>query len=113
MKKQLGNKIRVIRISRQLSQENMATELELSTGAYSNIERGITDITVTRLYRIAEILGTTVFELLSSELRTDYVIQDPAHKYGDELEQLRQQIHQQMLEMQKKIEQLEKSQRKK
>ena len=98
-----------MRISRELSQENMATELKLSTGAYSNIERGITDLTVSRLYRIAEILNGNVFDLLDENSKIENVLQDTGNKYGDEVERLRALVQ----EMQKDIAQLKKPSRKK
>ena len=49
MNKEIGNRIRVERVRKQMSQDNMATELSISIGAYSNIERGKVDITVNRL----------------------------------------------------------------
>ncbi len=42
----------------------MAGELDLSIGAYSNIERGVTDITLTRLNQIAEILEVSILEII-------------------------------------------------
>lgn len=38
----------------------MASELEITAGAYAKIERGETDPSVTRLIQIAEILGVDV-----------------------------------------------------
>ncbi len=60
MKKAIADKIRMARLSKSLSQENMANELGLSTGAYSNIERGVTDISVSRLLEIAEIFKVSI-----------------------------------------------------
>ena len=65
MKKQVGEKIRQVRVVNNLSQDNIASELGISVGAYSNIEREKTDITVSRLFEIAKILKTTILELLS------------------------------------------------
>ncbi len=56
MKSSIGERIRKLRVIRNLSQENIANELNLSTAAYSNIERDVTDITVSRLKLIAKIL---------------------------------------------------------
>lgn len=109
MKKRLGNRIRVLRVSRELSQENMATELDLSIGAYSNIERGITDITVSRLYQIAEILNTSVFDLLDPNHRPENVLHDTGNKYAPELERLRQMIY----ELKTEVDLLKKAPRKK
>jgi transcriptional regulator with XRE-family HTH domain len=65
MKEKLAERIRYTRIQLGFSQQNMADELNLTVAAYSNIERGVTDINITRLYEIAEILKTTPIELLS------------------------------------------------
>lgn len=64
MKVKLGERIRKARIIRGLSQQNMADDLELSVASYSNIERGITDINVSRLIEISHILKIDVSELL-------------------------------------------------
>lgn len=104
VKKRLGNRIRVLRVSRELSQENMAAELGLSIGAYSNIERGITDISVSRLYRIAEILNSSVFDLLDPNHKVENVLQDTGNKYGEEMERLREMV----LELKNEVEKLKK-----
>jgi transcriptional regulator with XRE-family HTH domain len=46
----------------------MADMLGLSTTAYGDIERGKTDLTLSRLQQIATALGTTAPQLLSGEL---------------------------------------------
>jgi len=62
--KGVGEKIRIQRLTRNYSQEYMAWSLNISQAAYSNIERGETDITVTRIFEIAEILEISAFELM-------------------------------------------------
>lgn len=42
----------------------MAAELDLSVSAYSNIERGVTDVSITRLSKISAILKIDVTELV-------------------------------------------------
>jgi transcriptional regulator with XRE-family HTH domain len=51
MKEKVAERIRLARLSKNLSQQNMADELNITVAAYSNIERGITDISITRLYQ--------------------------------------------------------------
>lgn len=104
----MGNRIRVLRVSRELSQENMAAELKLSIGAYSNIERGVTDISISRLYRIAEILNANVFDLLDPNHKVENVLQDTGNKYGEEMERLREIV----LDLQHEVEQLKKNRKK-
>ena len=95
MKKELGDKIRIQRISKGFSQENMSSELGLSIGAYSNIERGKTDITVTRLYEIAALLQVGIYEFLP-QMKPNYKLEDPiAYDISglrEELRQLRDEI---------------------
>lgn len=81
MKKQVGEKIRQVRVVNNLSQDNIASELGISVGAYSNIERGKTDITVSRLFEIAKILKTTILELLSIEVNNS-LVSEPHIKYN-------------------------------
>lgn len=67
------------RLSVGLSQENVATELGLKTGTYSNIETGKTNITVLRLAEIARILGKGMGELLG--LESELIMNDGAMIY--------------------------------
>lgn len=60
MKKIIGNRIRKLRESKDLTQENMAAELDITAGAYAKIERGETDPSITRLIQIADILKVDV-----------------------------------------------------
>ena len=64
MKKKVGERIRVARVTKGLSQQNMADELGLTVASYSNIERGVTDITITRLFEIARILQVKIENIL-------------------------------------------------
>ena len=51
--------IQRIRIEKRLSQAEMAERLGIAQNNYGKIERGITELTVQRLYKIAEILGSS------------------------------------------------------
>lgn len=62
--KAIGEKIRLKRLERNYSQENMAFELDISQAAYSKIERGETEISVLRIFAIAEILKCSPFEFM-------------------------------------------------
>lgn len=61
----IGTRIRQLRLERGFSQENMADELGISTTAYGDIERNKTDVTVSRLQRIAQILNTNWMDLFA------------------------------------------------
>jgi transcriptional regulator with XRE-family HTH domain len=58
-------KIKFMRESKGWMQEEMADKLELSVNGYANIERGETDVQISRLEKIAEAFGIELLELFS------------------------------------------------
>lgn len=58
-------KIRFMRQSKGWSQEDMADKLNLSVNGYANIERGETDVQISRLEKIAETFEMELLELFS------------------------------------------------
>ena len=62
---QVHEKIRVMRQSKGWSQEDMADKLDMSVNGYANIERGETDVQLSRLEKIAEVFGMELFELFN------------------------------------------------
>jgi len=62
-KKQVGVKIKQLRTIKGWSRQQIADRLEMSVTGYGGIERGETDVCITRLARIA-----TVFEIALSDL---------------------------------------------
>lgn len=69
----VGEKIRLQRLTKRYSQEYMAFCLDISQPAYSKIENGDTDLTIKRIYEIAEILEISPFIFL------------PKPKYGSSI----------------------------
>lgn len=72
LSKTIGQRLQLVRLQKNLTQEQMGEELNLSTSAYCKIEYGETDLTLNRLYRIAEIMNITpleLFEKISGEER--------------------------------------------
>ncbi len=63
---ELPARIRQIRLSLGLSQENMADVLRISTTAYGDLERGKTEITISRLATIANIFNLDIPDLLEN-----------------------------------------------
>lgn len=55
----------MLRLERNLTQEQMGEKLNLSTSAYCKIEYGETDLTLTRLSEIAEALNMSEMDLFS------------------------------------------------
>jgi transcriptional regulator with XRE-family HTH domain len=60
----LHEKIKFIRQLKGWSQEEVANQLEMSVNGYGSIERGETDVKLSRLEKIAAIFGMELLELL-------------------------------------------------
>ena len=65
LKKIVGQRLQLLRLEKNLTQEQMSEKLHLSTSAYCKIEYGETDLTLTRLNKIAEIFDMSAIELFS------------------------------------------------
>ncbi len=63
----IGNKIRQTRESKGFSQEAMAGELNITQPTYARIEKDDKRITITRLIHIANVLHTSVAELINEK----------------------------------------------
>ena len=62
--KQLGKNLKRIRTEKEISQGDIARELDVSRGYISTIENGKTNPTLSTIARIAKALGVTNDELL-------------------------------------------------
>ena len=60
----IGEKVRIQRMIKGYSQEYMAFMLDISQAAYSNLERNETDMTIRRVFEIAEILEISPYQLM-------------------------------------------------
>ena len=67
----IGEKIRRVRESKDFSQEYIATNLNISSQAYSKIERGETKMDLDRLQKIADILEVGVVDIMSVEEKSN------------------------------------------
>lgn len=63
LKKIVGQRLQLLRLEKNLTQEQMGEKLSLSTSAYCKIEYGETDLTLTRLNKIAEVLQMSAIDL--------------------------------------------------
>ncbi|MDM8566009.1 helix-turn-helix transcriptional regulator [Candidatus Halobeggiatoa sp. HSG11] len=70
----INEKIKFIRELKGWSQEEMAEKLHMSMGAYSNIERGETNIQFSRLEQISKILGMKISELTDLESKNVQIV---------------------------------------
>ncbi|WP_299707381.1 helix-turn-helix transcriptional regulator [uncultured Pontibacter sp.] len=69
----IGSTVRCIRSQKGYSQEYMAFQLNISQNAYSKLERGETEITVRRIYQIADVLEVSVYELLPQSVASSSI----------------------------------------
>ncbi|MEG0275727.1 MAG: helix-turn-helix transcriptional regulator [Coprobacillus sp.] len=65
----IGEKIKVLRTSSQLSQESLATLLDVSRQSVSKWEQGISNPSSDNLMRLAEIFKVSVQDLMNDELQ--------------------------------------------
>ena len=83
VKKKIAYRIRKLRESKDYSQENMAGELNISTSAYSKIERGVTDPSIGRLTAIAKILEVDItYFFMEQPAMPITKAEDPGRSYG-------------------------------
>ena len=61
----LTDKIRAFRTIKNLSQENMAQMIGISSTAYAKLERGETEMSYTRLEQVAQVLEIRVSDLIN------------------------------------------------
>jgi len=60
---ELPKNLKTIRKLRNLTQETVAEKLGISTYSYAKIERGETDVNISRLQQIAKIMGIELSQL--------------------------------------------------
>ena len=84
---EIGDKIRRLRMEKQLTQEELANRCELSKGFISQIENELTSPSIATLVDILQVLGTNLKEFFSEETseRVRYTADDMFETEDDEL----------------------------
>lgn len=59
----LGQSVRYLRLKRGMSQEELAFNADLNLNSISTFERGINNIKIKNLYKIAQALGVEIEEI--------------------------------------------------
>ncbi len=75
----IGEKIRELRIRKGLTQEAVADSLKMSLTNYGYIEQGKVNVNIPKLEKIAKVLETDIFELISLGEKNVYYV----HKIQD------------------------------
>ena len=63
----IGKKIRALRLENDLTQDELASRLELTKGYISQLENNLTSPSIQTLFSILEVLGTNVQEFFGGE----------------------------------------------
>ena len=66
--KAIGKRIKIARIKREMTQEQLADLVSLSVSHMSNIETGTTKVSLTAIVNLANALGVTIDDLLCDSL---------------------------------------------
>jgi len=66
LQKKIGSEIKKLRLSNEWTQEQIAEQLYICRDAYGDIERGKTDICLSRLAQIADFFGVEITFLLGT-----------------------------------------------
>ncbi|MBQ4530589.1 MAG: helix-turn-helix transcriptional regulator [Lachnospiraceae bacterium] len=70
-KSAMGQRIRTCRIQCHLTQEKLSEILDISVKHYSEVERGITGLSVEKLIELSDILGVSLDYLLKGDKTTE------------------------------------------
>lgn len=94
---ELHNKIKFIRLSKNLTQGYIADELKIDVANYSRLERGETSISIERLQKITELLEVDITDLFRKD-NTEIIREVPLENYLisilTELKSINQKINQ-------------------
>lgn len=104
-----GNKIRIIRLCRGLSQEDVAKKLGIIQNAYSKIENNHTKLSEGLLQQLADIFGVSIADIKSPEpiiisFHNTGNVNGEGNRHVNE--KLVQELSNQLLEKDKQIQQL-------
>lgn len=99
---EIGKNIRKVRELRNYTQEYMAEHLGLSQSTYCNLEKGLADIKLSQMTKIAKILDIDVIALL--QFKGEKMLDDKKDEDEDALKPLtnrEKQLYEELLAVQK------------
>ncbi|OUD15040.1 hypothetical protein TPSD3_04915 [Thioflexithrix psekupsensis] len=79
---EIYKKIKAMRVLKEWSQEETANRLNLAVSSYAKIERGETDISLSRLAQIAEVMETDFEQLLQLNERNVLSVLEDCINHG-------------------------------
>lgn len=72
LSKEIGHRLRLARIRKGYTQEQVAEKLEMNTAYYGKVERGISGLTLLNIKRISEILELDIHFLITGEKGSEF-----------------------------------------
>ena len=111
--KRVGDQLRLLRLSRNLSLEALSDELKISVSTLSNLERGETEMTITRLEVILKYLKmefTEFFLKLEEVNQNNLAVHTPRETFQNQNTTIEKNILQEIYLLKKEIEALKKNQ---
>jgi transcriptional regulator with XRE-family HTH domain len=82
---EIYERIRSIRLAKNLTQEYMAEQLDIDVANYGRLERGKSKIDIERLKRIADILSVSLEEMVSEKETNQFLKQERAINLLEEM----------------------------
>lgn len=79
---EINKKLRQIRESKNLTQADMAEQLEIEPSTYAKLERGETQVKLDRLEKIAQILQVDIAELIKNDDTEITILTGDNYNYG-------------------------------
>jgi transcriptional regulator with XRE-family HTH domain len=105
---QLGQKIKKLRELKNFTQSHIASELGITQSAYSKIEQGETEVSYSKLSKIAEVLGMApeeimtfneqmIFNVMHNQTGNGFVVnkgftENERKLYEDQINQLKEEV---------------------
>ena len=77
LQKKIGNRIKELRETKGISQQNLAAVCNFEKANLSRIEAGRTNPTISTLYKISQALGNTILQMVN--VGNKCFIKKPAH----------------------------------
>lgn len=90
---EIKERIRTLREAKRFSQYDMADRLSISQSTYLQIEKGKTELTVTRLIEIADVLETSLAVLLGLEEQKASSGKDETQELRKKVSELQDRLH--------------------
>lgn len=82
----IGNKLRQLRIAKDLTQEELADRAELSKSFISQLERDLTSPSISTLVDILQCLGTTISAFFQEDTKEQVVFRDEDYFEKEEIQ---------------------------